>query len=409
MAVRLRPRMGMEQVGTAVFILALVWSGCGGNGSSSSNPQSAAPVITTQPQSETIAAGATASFDVSATGTAPLAYQWSENGVAINGATSSSYTTGQVTISDNGAQFTVLVTNGAGSVTSSAATLTVNSGGGSGSVPLFVHVFILVEENHSFSDVIGNANMPYLNSLASANGLATQYYADAHPSLPNYFELTTGEGTSITGSAGDSYSGVVTQDNVVRALTAAGKSWKSYAESLPSAGYLGGDDGAYLQHHNPVVYFSDVQQSSAQADNVVPFTQLAADIAGNSLPDYAFIAPNVNDDAHNCPAGMSSCTDTQKLAAADQWLSANISPLLASEAFKNSLLIIVFDEAEDSDTSHGGGHVPAVLVSPLVKPGYQSTVLYQHESTLRLMMEGLGVTDLPGAAATAPDMSEFFP
>ena len=72
------------------------------------------------------------------------------------------------------------------------------------------------------------------------------------------------------------------------------------------------------------------------------------------------------------------------------------------------LLIVVFDEAEDSDTTHGGGHVPAVLVSPLAKAGYQSTTLYQHESTLRLMMEGLGVTDLPGAAASAPDMSEFF-
>jgi acid phosphatase len=271
------------------------------------------------------------------------------------------------------------------------------------------HVFIVLEENHSYSDVIGNtATMPYLNSLASANGLATQYYADAHPSLPNYFELTLGEGTSITGSAGDSYSGVVTADNVVRALTAAGKTWKSYAESLPSAGYLGGDSGAYLQHHNPFVYFSDVQNSSSQAANVVPFTQLAADMSSNSLPDYAFIVPNVNDDAHDCPVGMSTCTSDQQLAAADQWLSTNIAPLLASTAFQNSLLIVVFDEAEDSDTQNGGGHVPAVLVGSMVKAGYQSTTVYQHESTLRLMMEALGVTDLPGAAAGAPDMSEFF-
>ena len=96
------------------------------------------------------------------------------------------------------------------------------------------------------------------------------------------------------------------------------------------------------------------------------------------------------------------------LAAADQWLYANISPLLASAAFKNSLLIIVFQVSVDSDTAHGGGQVPAVLVSPLVHTGYKSATLYQHESTLRLMMEGLGVTDLPGAAATAPDMVEFF-
>ena len=102
------------------------------------------------------------------------------------------------------------------------------SGGGGGtgqtsSVPQFAHVFIVLEENHSYSDVVGNSSMPYLNGLAAANGLATQYYADAHPSLPNYFMLTVGEGTSITGGQGDSYTGVVTQDNVVRALTAAGK------------------------------------------------------------------------------------------------------------------------------------------------------------------------------------------
>jgi phosphatidylinositol-3-phosphatase len=285
-----------------------------------------------------------------------------------------------------------------------------SGGGGVGAnaIPRLAHVFVLVEENHSFNDVIGNGNMPYLNSLASANGLATQYYADAHPSLPNYFVLTTGEGTSITGSEGDSYNGVVTQDNVVRTLTAAGKTWKCYAEALPSVGYLGSDDGAYLQHHNPFVYFSDVQNSSSQATNIVAFTQLGADISNNSLPDYAFIVPNVNDDAHNCPAGMTTCSDQQKLVAADQWLSVNIAPLLASSAFQNSLLVITFDEGDDTDTAHGGGQVATVIISPLTKPGHRSTTFYQHESTLRLMMEGLGVSDLPGGAASAPDMSEFF-
>lgn len=304
---------------------------------------------------------------------------------------------------------------GGGNNSSTSSTGGTGGGGGtnptpppSSSPPTFAHVFLVIEENHSFSDVIGNSSMPYLNSLASAYGLATQYYADAHPSLPNYFMLTVGAGTSITGSAGDAYAGVVTQDNVVRALTAAGKTWKCYAESLPSVGYLGGDSGAYLQHHVPFVYFSDVQNSPAQASNVVPFAQLAADMANNSLPDYAFIVPNVNVDAHNCPAGLSTCTSNQMLAAADQWLSTNISPLLTSTSFQNSLLIITFDEAEDTDTEHGGGHVPAVIVSPVAKAGYQSTTLYQHESTLRLMMEGLGVTDLPGAAATAPQMTEFF-
>jgi len=84
------------------------------------------PTITTQPTSQTVTAGQTATFTVVATGTAPLSYQWSRSGATIAGATSSSYTTGATTSSDNGAQFTVLISNTAGSVTSGAVTLTVN-------------------------------------------------------------------------------------------------------------------------------------------------------------------------------------------------------------------------------------------------------------------------------------------
>jgi len=286
--------------------------------------------------------------------------------------------------------------------------------GGSGTPPptppstAFSHVFIVVEENHSYGDVIGNTNMPYFNSLATSYGLATQYYADAHPSLPNYFELTAGEGLSITGLAGDSFPGPVTQDNVVRALTAAGKTWKSYAESLPAIGYIGVDSGEYAKRHNPFAYFSDVINDPTQAANIVPFSQLATDIANTAVPDYAFIVPNLNDDAHDCPVANPNCTDVQKLAAADQWLQTNIDPVIKSSAFQDAVMVIVFDEGDITDLANLGGHVPAVIVSSKSKAGYQSTTVYQHGSTLRLSLKVLGVTDLPGDAATAPDMAEFF-
>jgi phosphatidylinositol-3-phosphatase len=296
---------------------------------------------------------------------------------------------------------------GGGSNSSSSSSSTGSGGVTSGSAQ-FSHVLVLVEENHSYSSVIGNANMPYLNNLASTYGLATQYYADAHPSLPNYFELTVGEGTSITLLDGDSYSGTVTQDNVVRALTAAGKTWKCYAEALPSTGYLGGDTGEYVRRHNPFTYLSDVQNSSSQAANIVQFPQFASDLANGTLPNYSFIVPDLNNDAHECPAGMSTCTDDQKLAQADLWLSTNIDPLIKSSVFQNSLLVVVFDEGDITDLQNFGGHVAAVVVSPqIVSPGYQSKTQFEHASTLRLMLEGLGVTDLPGAAATAADMKEF--
>src|SRR5207302_11403801 len=104
----------------------LVIAGCLGNTSPNQNPHSA-PQITAQPVNQTVTVGQTASFSVTATGTAPLSYQWNKNGAAISGATSSTYATAATTSSDNGAQFTVVVSNAAGSATSSAAMLTVSA------------------------------------------------------------------------------------------------------------------------------------------------------------------------------------------------------------------------------------------------------------------------------------------
>ena len=260
--------------------------------------------------------------------------------------------------------------------------------------PTFSHVFLVVEENHSFTDVIGNSSMPYLNSLASKYGLAKQYFANAHPSIPNYLMLTTGQMETLD----DSFSGTIGDDNVVRELVSAGKTWKTYQESIPSAGYLGGDAPPYVRRHNPFSLFSDVQNSAAQAANIVPFTQFATDLANNSLPIFSFIVPDVNNDAHD-----------GTLAAADSWLQSNIAPLLASSTFQNGgLLVITFDEGELNDSDHGGGQVAAVIVSSNSKPNFQSQTLYQHQSTLRLILEALGVDKFPGQAATAPEMVEFF-
>src|SRR5437660_3080429 len=99
--------------------------------------------------------------------------------------------------------------------------------------------------------------MPYLNSLASKYGLATQYFANTHPSIGNYFMLTTGQ--IITND--DGFSGTVSADNMVRHFLSAGKTWKSYAESLPSVGYSGGDAYPYVKRHNPFSYFTDVVSS----------------------------------------------------------------------------------------------------------------------------------------------------
>jgi acid phosphatase len=266
------------------------------------------------------------------------------------------------------------------------------------------HVFLVVLENHSFGQVSGNPAMPYLNSLASAHSVAAEYFADAHPSIPNYFMLTTGNLQTFD----DSFSGTIADNNLVRVLTGANKSWKAYVESLPSVGFTGPDTGTYLKHHNPFAYLSDVTGSPAQAANMVPFSQFSSDLAAGSLANFVYLVPDSQNDAHDCPGGAVTCTDDQKLAAADHWLQANINPLLSSPKFGNSVLIITFDESIITDLTDGGGQVMTVLVGPHVKSAFRSSTMYQHQSVLRLILQLLQVNDMPGASATANSMGEFF-
>jgi len=276
---------------------------------------------------------------------------------------------------------------------------------GNPNVPQFSHVFVVVEENHSFQQTIGNAAMPFLNSLANKYGLATQYFANTHPSLPNYFVLTAGQ--TVTSS--DDVNGPVRVDNIAQAVTQAGKTWKCYAESLPNVGYTGPDSGLYDHAHVPFGFFENVQTDPRQANNIVPIPQLATDVATDQLPNYGFIVPNIRSDGHDCPDGAASCDDNRKLATADAWLAANIQPLLDSPTFQSGgLLLITFDESTDADTAHGGGQVPLLVISSRSQPGFKSTTLYQHQNTLRLALDALGITERPGDSAQATQMGEFF-
>ena len=172
-------------------------------------------------------------------------------------------------------------------------------------------VFLVVEENASASTVIGGPQMPYLNSLATQFGLATESCANAHPSISNYFMLTVGN--TVTNN--NNFSGVVSDDNIVRQLLAAGKSWKSNAEDLPSVGYTGGDTASYARKHNVLALLADVVNSPAQVGNLVPFSQFSSDLTGDAFPNYSFIVPNLCNDGHDCP-----------LTTADAWLQSNIGP-----------------------------------------------------------------------------------
>jgi hypothetical protein len=272
-------------------------------------------------------------------------------------------------------------------------------------VPQSDHVFVLMEENHSYEQVIGNSAMPYLNSLAKSYAVAANYDANSHYSIPNYFWITTGAYVTLSDNTTQKFD----IDNVTRYLNSAGKTWKAYEETLPYAGYVGPSKGNYLKNHDPFSYFTDVVNSSEKF-NIVPFTRLATDILNNNLPAYAFIKPNGADDGHN-----------GSLSAADTWLKNNLAHLLASPPFQpggNGILFITFDESVDSDCrplttcpslpeNGGGGRVATLVIGPLVKTGYKSSTFYQHPSVLKTMLLALGISGAPGAAQSAPPMDVF--
>ena len=290
---------------------------------------------------------------------------------------------------------TVTATSTQDSTVSGTATLTIAY-----AIPSSKHVVLIMEENQSYSTVAGDtANWPNLNALINKGALATNYYADSHPSIGNYFMLTTGQ--ILTND--DSSTKVWNVDNIARHMLAAGKSFKIYAEGI-TQGYLGGDTGPYVIRHDPFAMLSDVADNSQVANSTIyPFSQFAADVANDSLPEFSYIVPDVDDDAHDGTP-----------VEADNWLQAKVVALLSSfTAFQSGgdgILIIDFDEADTSDSTHGGGHVVAAFWGPNVMSGYRqsSDTVYQHESMLLTIMDVLGLSNPPGLAANAPSLGEVF-
>src|SRR6478672_13964058 len=277
-------------------------------------------------------------------------------------------------------------------------------------VPRSRHVYIVAEESRSYERLVGSASMPYLNSLLAKGAVATQFYSNMHGSLENYLIVTAGQYLTHNNDT----LAVFNVDNIERHLLTNGKTFKSYAQTLPFAGYTGLYSGAYMKRHAPLFYFMEMGNSSL-IKNHVSTTELAKDIANGTLPNFAFITPDGNNDMHNCGTNLGAC-----LWTADQFLKNTIGPLLASAPFQpggDGVLIIWADEADLSTDNRCsatvltgcGGHIVVAMIGPQIKAGYKSTTTYHHQSVLRTTLEALGTTaNFPAAANTAPDMREFF-
>ncbi|MGI5140541.1 MULTISPECIES: alkaline phosphatase family protein [unclassified Streptomyces] len=251
-----------------------------------------------------------------------------------------------------------------------------------GAVPSPDHVVVVVFENHAYSQVIGSSSAPYINSLKSGGANLTQSYAITHPSQPNYFALFSGSTQGITDDS--CYTpGFSSARNLASELIAAGRSWGSYNETLPSQGSTTCSSGNYARKHNPWFGFSNVPTSSAKT-----FAQFPTDYS--TLPQLSFVVPNLCSDMHDC-----------SVSTGDTWLKNNLGAYTTWAKTHNSLLVVTFDE----DNRLSGNRIPTVLYGQQVAAGSSSSTTYNYYDLLRTLEDTQGLTTHAGNAASAKDIT----
>ena len=267
--------------------------------------------------------------------------------------------------------------------------------------PGYQHVIWIWMENHSYNSIIGSSQAPYINSLATECGLATNYHNVSHPSLPNYISATSGLGYSgIARFDGDCnpVPGCVTP---AASIFGQGETWKAYEESMPSNCHKA-NSGKYAVRHNPPPYFTTLR-GCATFD--VPYGRLARDLSTGKLPAFSFVTPNLIDDMHS-----------SSVPVGDKWLAANLPAILTSPEYVNgsTAVFITWDEGEGgtatkcaTNTTDVGCHVATIVISPSTKRGTRSAKLFNHYSLLRTAEQLLGLP-LLGHAASSPSMAPAF-
>ena len=246
------------------------------------------------------------------------------------------------------------------------------------------HIVIVIEENHSYNNIIGNSSAPYINGLATDNYGAsfTQSYGVTHPSQPNYLYLFSGDNQGVTND--NKPSGLpFTTDNLGAELLKNSYTFVGYSEDLPSVGSNVTSSGKYARKHNPWVNWQDASTNGIPSSLNVPFTDFPTDYS--TLPTVSFVIPNLNDDMHD-----------GSISAGDTWLKNNLDSYIQWAKTHNSLFILTFDE----DVKSSNNQIPTIFVGQMVKKGNYS-VKINHINVLRTIEEMYGL----GYAGSSADSS----
>lgn len=251
-------------------------------------------------------------------------------------------------------------------------------------LPTVNKTVVVIMENHAQNELDGNSSAPYFNSLLSQGANFKNMKAIEHPSQPNYLDIFSGVNQGCTD---DNYitSYSINQPNLYTVLNAKGKTFATYSEDMPSVGYTGDTFNNYASKHNPASKFSNVPTSTNK-----PFAGYFPKTTGastdfNTLPDVSFVIPNLINDIHD-----------GTISQGDTWLQTYIDPYVQWAKTNNSLLIVMFDEDDSTESNI----IPFVMVGSMVKKGVNNTA-YNHYSTLRTMIDLYGGTSYPANSTSA--------
>jgi hypothetical protein len=238
------------------------------------------------------------------------------------------------------------------------------------------HIVIVMEENHSYAEIIGSAEAPYINSLATQGALFTQSFAITHPSQPNYLALFSGSTQGITD---DTCPHTFSAASLESELLSAGKSFAGYSEGLPEVGSETCGSGEYARKHVPWTDFTQDQTGDNQ-----PFSSFPSDFT--KLPLVSFVIPNLLDDMHD-----------GTIQQGDAWLKDNLSSYVAWAMNHNSVLIVTWDEDDGTENNQ----IATIFVGGAVKVGQYSETINDY-SVLRTIETVYGLSPLANAGSASP-------
>ncbi|WPU96318.1 alkaline phosphatase family protein [Mucilaginibacter sabulilitoris] len=234
-------------------------------------------------------------------------------------------------------------------------------------VPRPDHIIIVMEENHGYDEVINSPNAPFITQLAKEGALFTDAHGVTHPSQPNYLAIFSGSTQGVTDDKCLDNETPYTTPNLAASLISKGFTFKGFAHTMPSVGYLDCEylksslTGAslYARKHAPWVNWQGDGTNNIPETLSLPMTSFPKDF--HKLPTVAFVIPDMDNDMHNIGAPG----DSAAIRRGDQWLKENLEAYAKWAKTHNSLLIVTFDEDDFKPVNH----IPTMFIGQMIKPG----------------------------------------